>query len=371
MIVYTGALIWVLLLCMYNSQGRMDLSEKQYPTRTQAFLAMFYLVFFLGLRSAGADTSAYIVGYRMLPEGFDIAIKTALDFSQEENLFEAYGVAMKTLFGNNYTPYLFGIAAFSGFAIAKCLYRYSEGFFTSMILFIMWGTWSWMFNGIRQFTAVSIVFLALSFMERRRPVLYMLAVFIAFRVHTAALMMLPMYFVVRSEPWSGRTLIILAVTALAVMFSSQFLGALGSVSESMDLSYGETITSSYFTSDDGSNIIRTLIFAVPTGLAFIHRETIRRDAPDVIKICVNMSILCVCVSAVANVTSGIYIGRLPIFFSMYNLLLLPWLFCNTDLKYQKSWIWAVMLFYTALFVYENYIYGHPYYMSEMLNLRIV
>lgn len=369
MIIYTGALFWVLLLMLYSSGGTISLSRRQEATGVQAFLAMFYLVFFLGMRSAGADTAAYLRSYADTQPGLGHAVRTLFNFREEETLFAAYGIVMKTLFGSNYTPYLFGIAAVSGFAVAKCLHRYSEGYFTSMLLFVLWGTWSWMINGIRQFMAVALTFLALSLIEESKPIRYFIVVFIASRIHTSALLMIPVYFLVHGEPWSIRTLIAILVAVFAVLFTSPFLGALETVTEGMD--YNGVLSNSYFLEDTGSNPIRTLVFAIPTVLAFMERDTIKHEAPDVIKICVNMSVICVCVSAIANVTSGIYIGRLPIYFSVYNMILLPWLFCHTDIKDRAGWIPTLMLVYAAYFIYENYIHGHPYYMSEALNLMII
>lgn len=368
MIVYTGALIWVLLIYLYNNNGVIALDERQEVTKGQAFLAMFYLVFFIGLRSAGADTAAYIRAYNQLPTGFSNAIKVLFDFEKGETLFEAYGIVIKTLFGSNYTPYLFGIAAITGFLVVKCLYRYSEAFFTSMVLFILWGTWTWMFNGIRQFLAVAITFWSLAFIDEEEPFKYVIAVLIASRIHTSALMMIPVFFLIRSEPWRGRTILTILVGILAVVFSNQFLGALGTIATGTD--YGNILSNSYFLNDDGSNPLRTVLYAIPTILAFIHRYEIEQKAPYIIKICVNMSVICVCVSAIANVTSGIYIGRLPIYFSVYNMILLPWIFCNTEMREQQGWIPTVMGVYLAEYIYAHYINSHIYYASSVLNLFV-
>ena len=368
MIIYTGALFWILVLSVFDNAGIIDLSERIVASRFLAFMAMFYLVFFIGLRSAGADTAAYLLNYKKIEPGFSNSISMLFNFQEEENIFAAYGITLKTLFGQNYSPYLFGIATISGLSVFKVLYKYSENYYLSMLFFVLWGTWSWMYNGIRQFWAVSMVFLCLSLIENNRPIMYMISVLIASRIHTSALMMLPVYFIVNGEPWKRRTIIPVVVTFFALIFTGPFLGVLGSITEGMD--YGEALNGRYFSVDTGSNPIRTLIFAIPTVLAFINRDTIEKEAPQVIKICVNMSLLCVCVSAIANVTSGIYMGRLPIYFSVYNMILYPWLFCNTEIKDRQGWISLLMMLYIAYFVFDNYIHGHPYYYSEFLGLKL-
>ena len=368
MVIYTGALIWVLVIYLYNNNGVIALDETQEVSFRQALFAMSYLVFFIGLRSAGADTATYISGYNQYPTGVEAVVRALFDFKTEETLFVAYGIAMKTLFGSNYAPYLLGIATITGFAVVKCLQKYSVGFFTSMILFILWGTWTWMFNGMRQFLAVAITFWSLSFIDEDNPIKYIIAVLIAGRIHTSALMLVPLYFLIRSEPWHAKTVATIFMAVLAVVFSNRFLSLFGTITARTE--YGNILTSNYFLGDDGSNPIRTLLFAIPPILAFLVRDTIERDAPDVIKICVNMSIICVCVSAIANVTSGIYIGRLPIFFSVYNMILIPWIFCSTDIRDRQGLIPGIMFLYFTEYVYEYYFRGHIYYASDILHLFI-
>lgn len=225
-----------------------------------------------------------------------------------------------------------------------------------------------MFNGIRQFLAVAITFLSLILIDEEEPIKYILAVLIASRIHTSALLMIPAFFLVRGEPWRTKTVVTILLAVLAVVFSDRFLGILGTLTVGTD--YGNILSNNYFLSDDGSNPIRTALYAIPTVLAFIQRDEIERKAPYVIKICVNMSVICVCVSAIANVTSGIYIGRLPIYFSMYNLILLPWIFCNTEIRGRRGWIPGIMVLYLSEYVYEYYFRSHIYYVSDVLRLFV-
>lgn len=370
MIIYTGSLIWVFLLYLYSNGSKLSLSEKQNVSRFQAFFAMAYLVFFIGLRSGGADTYAYIKGYDIIEPGFDKILPTLLNFKEDETLFEAYGILMKTLFGSHYEPYFLGVAAISGFAVSKCFYRNSEAFYTSMMLFILWGTWSWMYNGIKQFLAASILFLCINQIEQRKPVHYIICVLVASRIHTSALIMLPMYFLVQGEPWQMKSLLTLGIAMFAVLFTNFFIRTLDVVTDVANLDYyNSALTSRTFIDDDGSNPVHTLLYSIPVILAFIERETIRENAPTVIKICVNFSVICVCVSAIANVTSGVLIGRLPVYFEMCNWILLPYLFIHTDI-HKRGWIAPIMLVFIAFFVYKNYVFARPYYYSRMLHLFV-
>ena len=367
MIIFSGVLVWIIILDLLNN-GRLSLQDAQYTTKTCAFLSMAYFVFFLGLRNAGADTHAYLLGYKKIEPGIQNLLKILTHFTEEESLFDAYGIFMKSIFGDNYVPYLFGIAAVSGFAVAICLYKYSVGFYTSMILFTLWGIWVWMYNGIRQFLAVSLSFLCLTIIDDEKPLRYILCILIISRIHTTALIMIPVLLLVTGEPWRLRTLIIILLAVFGVVFTSPFMEILEVITTGTE--YNNTLTTINFLSDTGSHPIRTIVFAIPPLLAFLVRDEIRNRAPIVIKLCVNLSILCVVVSAIANVTSGIYIGRLPIYFSVYDLILLPWIFINTKIREKPGWISLIMILYVMLYIYENYIHGNIYYSSEVLNIYL-
>lgn len=366
---YSGITLLAFVMLLASNGGKLCLTDRQDVPRSRAFLLMFVLVFFTGLRSSFGDTAAYILGYRRIQPGLATAFLQLLDLTQEETLFSAYGTAMRTLFGTSFEPYLFGIAAVTGYLFYRTMFAYSGSYYTSFILFMLMDNWSWMQNGIRQFLAVAICFACLRFIDEDRPIPYLLVVLgVAVRIHTSAFVMAPMFFLVRGEPWERRTVCILVATVFAVMFSSRVLNLAGDVFSGSQ--YADEIASDSFRENGGSNVIRTLIFLIPPVLAFLNRFEMKEKAPKAIKVCVNMSVVCACLSAFANVTSGIYVGRMPIYFSVYNLILLPWMFTNIPVLKTGGWATLTLAFYLALYVYTNYRHAHPYYMSEFLHLYI-
>lgn len=67
--------------------------------------------------------------------------------------------------------------------------------------------------------------------------------------------------------------------------------------------------------DDGMNPIRALINAVPMILAWLFRRKLVWENDSVINLCINMSVIAMGVSLIAVVTSGIMVGRMPIYTS--------------------------------------------------------
>ena len=366
MIIYIAALLWIVLMDIRDNKGRLSFDSPQVITKRRAHLAIAFLVFFIGLRDAGADTHAYIRNYVFFTEsGMGKALRTLFSF-KDECLFGAYGIFMKTIFGDNYTPYLFGIAAIIGLVVSDVLRKESEAYYTSLILFMLMGMWTWMFNGIRQFLAVALSFACLPLIEKKQTFKYIICILIISRIHFSVVMLIAAYFLVRGEPWRVKTLLMLLGVLFAVLFTNSFNDVLEVATAGT--TYGNIVTDIYYLRDTGSNPLRTVIYAVPPILAFVNRKYIEKNAPELIKICINMSIICVGVSAIANVTSGVYIGRLPIYYAVYNLILLPWLFIHVYRENKKAWTKRIMAFYSLYYIFMFCYYARPYYSSSVLHL---
>ena len=314
------------------------------------------------MRSAGADPAAYIHSYNHLPVGWQY-IKEAL--GHNEGLFEAFGILIKTCISEKYYPYLFLIAIISGWAFTNTIRKNSSYFTSSMMLFMLSGTWVWMINGIRQFLAATLAFAASRLIVERKTLLYIIIILLLSGIHTSVLVLIPIYFLVVGKPFTKKMTLMLGIAVFAVLFTEQFTVILSKTIENTE--YTAFTESQTWIHDDGSNVLRTLVFSVPVVLALIDRKNIRENAPPIICVSVNMSIICVCFSIIANVTSGILVGRIPIYFSLYNYILLPWLVNNSAVfgsgskKLIKFFMYA---FYLIFCILNTNIYYH----SDLLHL---
>ena len=103
--------------------------------------------------------------------------------------------------------------------------------------------------------------------------------------------------------------------------------------------------------DDGTNVFRVLVYSVPMMLSLIGFKIIRRADDPVINICVNMSIVTTGLYIISMFTSGVYIGRLPIYFSLYNYILLPWEINHIFTERSKRLIYILMIGAYLVFYY--------------------
>lgn len=368
--VYWGLLGWSMITGVvfsnYKKEVIYDNKVQLRSTFFQALLCFGVLIFFMGLRSEVADTYAYIKMFNDLPTEIS-SIQEVLNTSREPG-FVLFGILIKKFISNDYHVYLFIIALISGICTMIPLKKYSEYFGMSFFLFISGATFTWMLNGIRQYLVASILFLCIDLILEKKTALFIIITLILSTFHKSVLIYIPVYFLVQGEPWDKKTLLFLLVVLAILVFPSGFTEIL---SESLMGTDYENITQQFAT-DDGTNIIRVLINAVPIILAFWKRDEIKKITTPVINLSINMSIVSTGLYLVSTVTSGVLIGRLPIYFSLYNLILLPWIVFNVFEKKECRLVCFIMIIlYIAYFYYQMCISWNGLgYISNILNLNV-
>lgn len=326
-------------------------------------LSILPLVLMTTFRSENiGDTSAYVYTFKHMSTSYQDAFDI-LKGTMKDKVFYFLVAILKCVIKDSalYYVYLFIIAMFQAIAVASLFKKYSEDFAFSFFLFITSIDYiSWMFNGIRQFTAVSIILLFTSFIIRRKYIIFILAILLASTIHQSALMMIPIVLVCLGKAFNKRTIIFMVLALLAVVFVGQF-------TELMDFSLSSTqylnVVSDYKgINDDGTSIIRVLIYSVPAIIAVYGRKKIQESDDAVVNFCTNMSIVSAGIYLVSMVTSGIFLGRLPIYCSLYSYVLLPWEIKHlfNEKNRQTMWTFSILL-YVCLYIVQIY----PYIMSGL------
>lgn len=302
------------------------------------FLPVFLMTVFGPLRG---DMFAYVRGFQRLrtdPEGALLAIERAKDPG-----FAVFNLIIKTVLGPNETVFRFVLAAVHSVPLVLILRKYSEDYVFSVFLFVAFGYHlAWMMNGMRQFLAVSIIFAATPWIIKQDTVKSILCILLAATCHKTALIFLPIIFIVRGPVWTWKTITFSILIVIAMVFISRNSSAFDSFTDSL----GYSISAVKVEGDDGVNPIRVLVHAIPMLLSLIFRDDIRKDDNALINMCVNMSVITTGVYLIGMITSGIMIGRLPIYTSLYDLILLPYLIrrFNSEKISQVVYLGSIILF---------------------------
>ena len=299
------------------TRPKHDLLAQNKPDKIIAFIIFAYIVFLAGMRNGMADTAAYIRSFNNISWN-DFS---TLDFSFNSGWgFNILAIFFKRFISSNVQVWLMFIAVISGLCVGVTFYKYSHNYFYSVFIFLATTDFTWLVNGIRQFLVVAILFAATGLIEKNKWFKYTLLVLFCSTIHGTALLMLPVYFFVRAKPWKPRVVLLLSVVLLILFFTPSFTALLENIfKETKYENLGEE-----FLLDDGANPLRVLLFCVTTFLAFVARKSLPQD--DIkINIFVNMSLVTSGLYMISMVTSGILIGRLPIYTQFYQYLLLPYI----------------------------------------------
>lgn len=326
-------------------------------TTTTALIVILPIILWAGFRDFWfADTSSYyrnFINYPTTWAGFINYIPTIT----KDKAFYTVSAFFK-LFVHEPRVYFIVVAAIQGLCLMEFFKKYSSNYFLSLFLFVAsTDIISFMFNGIRQFVAVGITLLAAPFVIEKKYFKAIIIILIASLFHQSALLLLPFIFLVQGEAFNSKTVFFLFCALIAATFVGQFTNLLDS---SLENTQYKNVVSDYTSmNDDGTNPLRVLVYSVPAILSFIGRKKIVRDGGPLINICANMTIVSAGFYIISMVTSGIFIGRIPIYFSLYGYILLPWLVNNIFSKKTAKFINIAMIgFYLLFYYYQMFItYG--------------
>lgn len=335
--IYTVIASWI---CMQTSQGSSRIVTQKYDVLIKrigivgALISFAGVIYFSATRGFVQDTYAYASEFHWTSNDLSVIPET-LKSKEKGVLWNAIQVVFKKFISDDYEVWFAWVAFFHGFAVAKFLSDYSEHFDFSAYLFVTNVTYTWMMNGIRQFTAVCIVLLATKYLFNKCWWLFFIFVGISYYIHDTVIIWVVFYFIVQGKPFNKKVILSIIVAALSVIFLEQFTGLLDTALEGTN----HAGASSQFLNDDGVNIITTILYAIPVLLAFFKRKVIKeKEPPRHIEVLINMSCCTMAISLIGSFTSGILIGRLPIYFAIGNYVVLPWIIENCFEAGEKSFI---------------------------------
>ena len=315
---------------------------------------LFFPIFWLAcMGPAINDIPEYLRAYKIIPLTVsDLAIYlSTMDSGQGFAIIEWL---IKLVFGNNLTAFRVIIAIIHSVPVILIFKKYSESYWVTMYLFVASATHiGWMMNGLRQFIAVVMILAVLPLMIKKKHIPVLIVVLLASTIHISALFMIPIVFIVQGSAGNKKTMGFIAL-AIVVMFILSKNPALADMFLE-GTEYEGALTEMQRMGDDGVNPIRVLVSVVPVFLAFLQRKRIEREENRVIHICVNMSVITVGLNLVAMVTSGILMGRMAIYTSLYSFIIMPYLLRNAFTKDSQKLVNILMI--VLYFIYYCFEMG--------------
>ena len=288
-----------------------------------AVLLVLPLILWSAFRGYIGDTYVYKQTFINAPATIP-AMLDSLTADTKDPGFVVLTTLFKVLGVSDYRVFFLIIAAFQMVAIALVFRKYSPSYWISIFLFVASTDYiSWMFNGMRQFIATTMIFGAFELMVRRKHLAFTIVVLLAAQIHGSAIIMLPLAFLMQGPAMNKKTILMIAGTAVILPIIDRFMPFLNELLS--DTQYSTTMTDEIWTVDDGTHPIRVLVYSVPALLALVGRRYVRMENDPAMNLCVNASLITTAIYLVSMVTSGIYVGRLPIYTTLHGYIALPWL----------------------------------------------
>ena len=370
MIIYLSMILWVPLIYYIYSQGHRETINLENASTEElvlnrvpiayAIVVFGYFIFWIGIRKMVADTPQYISSFNSIPSDFSAAWEK-IDWSggNKGPLFFTIESIFKCYITNDVTWFLMTVAIVCGVSVMVTLRKYSVDYFYSCYLFITLCIFTWMMNGMRQFIAVSLLFLCSDFIIEGKWAKYFIVTFILSYIHLTCLIMIPVYFISRAKPWKTKTAMFMVAILLISIFAEPFFSGVDEVLS--NTSYSGAI--SQFAEDDGVNPLRLLFYLIPVIISFINRRNLEKyyEKIPILPICINMSLVTCGFYFVGIFTSGILVGRIPIYCEIYNLIFIP-ILLNISFKNNSTII--KFLYAVLTLVYFYFIWGGTNYHSD-------
>ncbi|MGU9099117.1 EpsG family protein [Clostridium perfringens] len=291
-----------------------------------------------GSRTAFVDTEAYVNLYKNI-DNINIF---------NDNYEFGFMILLKILhyFSKNPQFMLFITAFITNFLFLITLRRYSKGCYGELIIYmyITGGTFISTMNGMRQYLAAAILFYFTYLIERKCTYKYILICLIASTIHVSALIMIPIYFLVNTKAFSKKTICIIFISSIFIIFFNPIINYLYGVIGGKFGQYSDF-------NEGGANLIRVFVSAVPLIFAFIYRKLFDSNKFNV-DLFINMSLFDVLIMII-SLYNWIF-ARFTIYMALYNLILLPYIMKSLIYKRERKLIYYLFLvFYFIFFYYES------------------
>ena len=215
-------------------------------------------------------------------------------------------------------------------------------------LYITSGYYTVTMNGIRQCLVASILFACTNMIIEGKFKKYLIVVLLVSTIHKSALILIPVYYIVRQEAWSKQIVKLIILSIIGVIFYNKLEPILFKLIGNTQ--YGHY--SEY--NGGGASIIRTIVNAVPVALAYLKRSELKEkwDNSDIF---INISIL-----NLVFVALGMYqwiFNRFTIYFQLYNFILLPYIIKNCFKGKEKRLLYVGLIICYFIFFYREQVIG--------------
>lgn len=297
-------------------------------------IILFFMITVCGLRkNVGTDYGLYKFYYGNLGKGsrFEIGFKNLMIFCNK--------------IGCSYNVFIFIIAAITIILFYLLIKRYSKKPADSIFYFVTLGYYAFLFNIIRQMLAISISLFGIKYIKEKNFIKYLVVIVIASLFHLSALIMIPVYFLLKL-PNNRKINIALIFICICAMFLYNDVYHFVIKNFTQYSAYSE-VNAYTFTKPGLGTYIVGLVNFVLFIVMFINRKKIREldDMYDEYFKLFSYSLIFTGFSFVNSIAV-----RAGYYLSIYMIFLLPYLGKILFKKENKKFEIIIVMFFIAYYV---------------------
>ncbi|MEE1035058.1 MAG: EpsG family protein [Agathobacter sp.] len=288
------------------------------PNPIAVILPIVFFTVFVALRKTVGDTYYYMHSFNLMSDNNPVEIE--LFFS---SMFAFFQNIIRNLTDDPQWLIAFS-AVFSIPVPLIILYRYCPRFEMAIFMFVAFSYLGGAMNGMRQYMGASIVLLATRYLFSAKKtdfIKYAVIIMLAYCMHNSAIIMLPLYFVVRRRAWQISSYLMVLGSAVGVVIFDAILPSFLSALEQTD--YSNYAQNGWFTSgqEGGSSLIRVVFIAYPLVIAYLNKERLKMLG-RIGDILVNIVFVDVAIYMIA-IYNWIF-ARLAIYLAIYFIIFVVW-----------------------------------------------
>ncbi len=315
------------------------------PNPIAVILPIIFFTVFVALRKTIGDTYYYMHSFNLMSDNNPVEL-------------ELFFTGMFSFFQNiirNMTDdpqWLIAFAAVFSIPVPLIiLYKYCPRFEMAIFMFVAFSYLGGAMNGMRQYMATSIFLLATRYLFSEKKtdfIKYAVIVLLAYCMHNSAIVLLPLYFVVRRKAWQLSSYLMIVASAVGVIvFDALLPSFLGAIEQTSFSNYSQN---GWFTSgtEGGSSLIRVLFIAYPVVIAYLNKEKFKMLG-RIGDILVNIAFIDIAIYVIA-MYNWIF-ARFAIYFAVYFIIFTIWT-VNYAVKPKDRTLY-VFVTIIAYFVYSR------------------
>ncbi|MEG1149620.1 MAG: EpsG family protein [Cellulosilyticaceae bacterium] len=343
--IYLPSMFLVLLIGHYGVNNKVQSKLMVGFSLTLIFGILFGIS---GFRTGIGDTYFYKHSYEIVGENIANGNMEAIkQLFEGEQGFNALVVALNYISPD---PQLLVIvfAFITNFFNLKSIYKYAKPFELGIFLYFATVIFYVTMNGMRQALVASIFFWGVRFIIKGNPIKYCLLIALLTLFHTSAIILFPIYFIVRYKAWGK---LFWTVAGLFVAAATAFRPLMPIVVEMLEGGRYDAYAQDMAGGGAGVNLIRVMTMLVPLILAYLIKDDLKEQWKES-DIFIFMSLFNFGFMLLG--AQYLYFYRVCIYFELFNLALVPRaLSCIGEKVAKPAYIYTVGCY--ALFCYYQVV----------------